>query len=73
MQLSWVSDGERRVESLVSERSEVEVMLDHFCRRVVGGLIPVADLADICSHLRLIESAERSFTLGKAVRVSPYN
>jgi hypothetical protein len=72
-QLSWTSGGEERVESLASERSEVEVMLDHFCRRVVGGLIPVADLADICGHLRLIESAERSLSVGRAVRVSPYN
>ena len=48
-------------------------MLDHFCRRVVGGLIPVADLADVCGHLRLIESAERSLTVGRPMKVSPYN
>lgn len=73
LELSWTSHREERVESLLTERSEVEVMLDHFCRRVVGGLIPVADLADICGHLRLIESAERSLTVGRAVKVSPYN
>jgi hypothetical protein len=39
----------------------------------VGGLIPVADLADICGHLRLIEEAERSLSVGRAIRVSPYN
>lgn len=72
-QLAWTSGGEERLESLASERSEVEVMLDHFCRRVVGGLIPVADLADICGHLRLIESAERSLSVGRPMRVSPYN
>lgn len=72
-QLAWTSGGDERVESLASERSEVEVMLDHFCRRVVGGLIPVADLADICGHLRLIESAERSLSVGRPLRVSPYN
>jgi hypothetical protein len=72
-QLAWNSGGEERVESLASERSEVEVMLDHFCRRVVGGLIPVADLADICGHLQLIESAERSLSVGRPLRVSPYN
>ncbi len=73
LELSWTSgEGERR-ECLTSERSEVEVMLDHFCRRVVGGLIPVADLADICGHLRLLESAERSIAVGRAVRLSPYN
>jgi predicted dehydrogenase len=73
LQLAWSSGGEERTESLASDRSEVEVMLDHFCRRVVGGLIPVADLADICGHLRLIESAERSLSVGRPVRVSPYN
>jgi hypothetical protein len=73
LQLSWNSGGDERTESLAAERSEVEVMLDHFCRRVVGGLIPVADLADICGHLRLIESAERSLSMGRPMRVSPYN
>ena len=73
LELSWTTGDAERVESLQSERSEVEVMLDHFCRRVVGGLIPVADLADICGHLRLIESAERSLSVGRAVKVSPYN
>jgi predicted dehydrogenase len=73
MRISWMTTGDLHVESLASERSEVEVMLDHFCRRVVGGLIPVADLADICGHLRLIEEAERSLAVGRPVRVSPYN
>ncbi len=73
LKLTWTSERGEIVESLVSERSEVEVMLDHFCRRVVGGLIPVADLADVCSHLRLLESAQRSLSVGRAVRVSPYN
>ncbi len=73
LELAWTSNEGERVESLTSERSEVEVMLDHFCRRVVGGLIPVADLADICGHLRLLESAERSIAVGRPVRLSPYN
>jgi predicted dehydrogenase len=73
LRIAWMANGELREESLASERSEVEVMLDHFCRRVVGGLIPVADLADICGHLRLIEEAERSLSVGRAIRVSPYN
>ncbi len=73
MRLSWTMNDKNRVESLGSDRSEVEVMLDHFCRRVVGGLIPVADLADICAHLRLIEAAERSLAIGRPVRLSPYN
>ena len=43
-------------EELQSERDEQQVMLDLFCRRLVGGLIPVADLSDISRALRLIES-----------------
>lgn len=34
-------------ENLESDRTAVEVLIDHFCRRVVGALIPVADIRDI--------------------------
>jgi len=43
-------------EELRFERTETQVMLDLFCRRLVGGLIPVADFSDISRALRLIES-----------------
>lgn len=45
--IEWTSNGTDHVEKLVSERSEIEVLLDHFCRRVVGGLIPVPTLEDL--------------------------
>lgn len=54
-------------ERLLSERSEVEVMLDHFCRRVVGGLIPVADFGDLSLALAVIQAAERSRSHGQSV------
>jgi len=44
---------EGTTESLTADRSEVEVMIDHFCRRLAGGLIPVADISDVCRCLRL--------------------
>jgi hypothetical protein len=44
-------------ESLASERPEHEVMLDLFCRRVVGGLIPIADFNDIFQASRLLQQA----------------
>ncbi len=44
-------------EGLATERTETEVLLDHFCRRAVGGLIPVPSLEDF---LR----AKASITLG---------
>ena len=50
---------ERFVESLASDRPDVEVMLDHFSRRVVGGLIPVPTLDDLFRALQLVDSAFR--------------
>lgn len=61
-ELTWISGagnsgGERFVESLASDRPGVEVMLDHFCRRVVGGLIPVPTLDDLCRAFQLVDKA----------------
>ncbi|MCA9041207.1 MAG: hypothetical protein KDA65_12715, partial [Planctomycetaceae bacterium] len=58
--IEWETANESAKESLVAERSEFEVMLDHFCRRVVGGLIPVADLADYEHSLRLYQALKLS-------------
>jgi len=60
--LTWQKDAPSREtdhphrEELRFERNETLVMLDLFCRRLVGGLIPVADFSDISRALRLIES-----------------
>lgn len=52
--LIWESSNiARQTESLDSERSERVVMLDHFFRRAVGGLIPVADFFDLHRALRI--------------------
>jgi len=53
------SAGERIVESLASDRPAIEVMLDHFCRRVVGGLIPVPTLDDLRRAFQLVDTALR--------------
>jgi predicted dehydrogenase len=63
-QISWSGEAGTATESLVSERSTVEVMLDHFCRRVVGGLIPVADVADACRSIHLAQAVEQSLRTG---------
>ncbi|NOX56379.1 MAG: Gfo/Idh/MocA family oxidoreductase [Planctomycetes bacterium] len=65
--ISWAAGSQRKTETLASDRSEVEVMLDHFCRRVVGGLIPVADLNDVCRGLRLARAAADSLRTGRPV------
>ncbi len=60
-QIQWtVAGGEGATESLTADRSEVEVMIDHFCRRLVGGLIPIADISDVCQSLGLIHAARES-------------
>jgi len=55
--VTWDLAGEQFVESLTSDRPGVEVMLDHFSRRVVGGLIPVPTLDDLCRAFQLVDSA----------------
>jgi hypothetical protein len=68
-QIVW-QDGDKSVcETLTSERTETEVMLDLFCRRVVGGLIPVADISDVLRGARLLEAARHSLQSGKPVEI----
>jgi predicted dehydrogenase len=64
--IDWEDASEKRSESLVGERRDVEVMLDHFSRRVVGGLIPVPTLDDLWLAVRLLKAAERSRQSGTA-------
>lgn len=45
--IEWAADGSQQTEELTAERTEIEVLLDHFCRRAVGGLIPVPSLDDL--------------------------
>lgn len=53
--ICWQAGNELREENLGGERQAAEVMLDHFARRVVGGLIPVPTLEDACRALELAE------------------
>ena len=66
----WRTEAEQADESLTSERSDVQVMLDHFCRRVVGGLIPVADLGDIRRSRALVWAAGESLRTGEPVQLN---
>ncbi len=56
-------------ELLTSDRSSVEVMLDHFCRRVVGGLIPIADIGDVCRSVELARAVDESLRTGAPVPI----
>lgn len=56
-EIEWTIAGGTKTEKLTAERTETEVLLDHFCRRVVGGLIPVATLEDLRKARGVVESA----------------
>jgi len=68
--ICWKADAGEVHESLAADRTDVEVMIDHFCRRVAGGLIPVADIADVWHGFRMAEAAEQSLTTGRPVSLS---
>ncbi len=68
--IHWENGTDSQTETLTSDRNETEVMLDHFCRRVVGGLIPVADLADISRSLAVVRAVHESRSSGKPVTVN---
>lgn len=71
VEITWLPEsGESIVESLATERSEVEVMLDQFTRRVVGGLIPVADIGDICRGMELAQAAAQSWSTRQTLRLN---
>lgn len=57
-EIAW-QIGEQRSESekLTADRAEHDIMLDLFCRRVAGGLIPVPDFFDVSHALRMLEEA----------------
>ena len=64
--IRWRIGGVEHVESLATDRTSVSVAIDHFARRLAGGLIPAPDLTDVATALRWTELAERSFAAGGA-------
>lgn len=70
-QIEWDDATDRQSESLTGERADVDVMLDHFSRRAVGGLIPVGTLGDLCRAARLARAADESCRSGLAVAIEP--
>ncbi len=53
--IQWEINSKEYRESLESDHSDIEVMLDHFCRRAIGGLIPVPNLEDYCRSAKLMK------------------
>lgn len=58
--IRWQDADGAHAESLTSDRFATELTLDHFIRRVVGGLIPVPGLGDLSRAWELLEAAARS-------------
>jgi hypothetical protein len=58
--LRWRSGGLEHAESLSADRTAVAVALDHFARRLAGGLVPTPDLGDVLAALRVAEHAKAS-------------
>jgi predicted dehydrogenase len=54
--IDWTTAEGSQSEELSAERSETEVLLDHFSRRVVGGLIPVPSLVDLIRARESVQS-----------------
>lgn len=71
-QISWEAGNHSTTESLTTDRNELEVMLDLFCRRVVGGLIPVPSLADVSRGISLLNAVRESEQTNCPVELSPY-
>ena len=55
--ITWQSSTDRGDENLETERTGLDLTLDYFARRVVGGLIPVPGLEDVCRVLRTLSAA----------------
>jgi predicted dehydrogenase len=66
-ELDWRSGEHAAHERLDVERSDIEALLDHFARRIVGGLVPVPGLDDVCRILNLLEP-HRDAIVGHATR-----
>lgn len=65
-QIRWREGGREQVESLSADRTAASVAVDHFARRLAGGLIPVPDLSDVLAAWRIAAAADRSREAGGA-------
>jgi predicted dehydrogenase len=52
----WKTESEQADESLVNERSPFEIVIDQFCRRALGGLVPVPTLSDALRAIAVMQA-----------------
>ncbi|GIX03274.1 MAG: hypothetical protein KatS3mg113_0280 [Planctomycetaceae bacterium] len=62
--IRWSNGVQQCEEVLRTDRAGTDVILDHFCRRLRGGLIPTTDLRDVCQGLELLDKIERIICRG---------
>lgn len=69
--ITWQVEGASTTESLRTERTATAVLLDHFSRRIAGGLVPVPRLDDIRTARRLADLAWESVRNGTSQTYLP--
>ncbi|QDU41321.1 hypothetical protein Mal4_56870 [Maioricimonas rarisocia] len=69
--IHWSCRGQTQIEILKEDRTSFDVQLDHFTRRVVGGLIPVPDLSDLCRAFAAVQAVQQSLDTGETIDVNP--
>ena len=65
----WQTATDHASESLTHERSPFEIILDQFCRRAAGGLVPIPSLSEALSGLAVIAAATEALSSRQAVSV----
>ena len=58
--ISWQSSTESADEVLTGERSEIDILIDQFCRRAIGGLNPVGRLGEFIRAVRIAQSLRQN-------------
>ncbi len=61
-EISWRVESQERNEVLTSDRPSAEIIVDQFCRRVVGGLVPVPHLGDLLRSIRHAQDVEAAWS-----------
>ena len=60
-QISWQTTGEAAQETFGNERSPYEIIVDQFCRRALGGLVPVPTINHALRAIATFQSVREAF------------
>ncbi len=58
--ISWQNSTESADEVLTGERSEIDILIDQFCRRAIGGLNPVARFSEYIRAVKIAQSLRQN-------------